>query len=201
MTKDATNLIVGLDIGTSKVVAVVAGAVALVATGVGAFAAAGSKLAAVAAKVASIAGLVAGVASVGAALTYKPPPARGSIAQVIVAPDPPAPYVMGEGLVGGVLRHDVAYGPTLNKVPNPYRWLGLVLSAAGPVQAVTPYVDQGPIGGYYSGFLYTDSRLGNCPDTALTPFFAGAPGWSASSIALRCAPKAGSIPAGGCQSA
>lgn len=166
-----------------KVVAVVAGAVALVATGVGAFAAAGSALASTASSVATIASLVAGVASVGASLTYKPPPARGSIAQVLIAPDAPTPYVMGEGLVGGVLRHDTAYGPTLNKVPNPYRFMAIVLSGAGPVQAVTPQVDQGSISSWYSGFLYTDTKLGACPDTALAPYAAWgtAPGWSSAS--------------------
>lgn len=165
-----------------KVVAVVAGAVALVATGVGAFAAT-AKVAAAAAKVASIAGVVAGVASAGAALTYKPPPARGSIAQVRIAPDAPTPYVMGEGLVGGVLRHDTAYGATLNKVPNPYRFMAIVLSGAGPVQSVTPQVDQGSIPSYYSGFMYTDTRLGTCPDTALVPYAAwgSAPGWGSAS--------------------
>lgn len=156
-----------------KVVAVVAGAVALVATGVGVFAAS-AKVAATAAKVAEIATVVAGVASIGAALTYKPPPARGSIAQVLIAPDAPTPFVMGEGLVGGVLRHDTAYGPTLNKVPNPYRFMAIVLSGAGPVQAVVPQVDQASISSWYSGYLHTDTRLGACPDTALVPHAAWA---------------------------
>lgn len=164
-----------------KIVGVIAGAVALVATGVGAFAAAGSQLASVASSVASIASLVSGVAGVISALTYKPPPARGSVAQVIIAPDAPAPYVMGEVLTGGVLRHDVAYGPTLNKVPNPYRFMALVLSVAGPVQAITPRVDQAAIGSYYTGFLYTDTQLGTTPDVALTPQWSGAPGWTTDS--------------------
>lgn len=164
-----------------KIIGVIAGAVALVATGVGAFAAAGSQLASVASSVASIASLVSGVAGIVSALTYKPPPARGSVAQVIIAPDAPAPCVMGEVLVGGVLRHDVAYGPTLNKVPNPYRFMALVLSVAGPVQAISPRVDQAAIGSYYSGFLYTDTQLGTCPDVALTPQWSGTPGWSTAS--------------------
>ncbi|MFZ5745284.1 MAG: phage tail protein, partial [Pseudomonadota bacterium] len=164
-----------------KIIGTIAGAVALVATGVGAFAAAGSALASAASSVATIASLVSGVAAIGAALTYKPPPARGSVAQVIIAPDAPAPYVMGEVLVGGVLRHDTAYGATLNKVPNPYRFMALVLSVAGPVQAITPQVDQAGISSYYSGFLYADTQLGTCPDVALTPQWAGAPGWSTAS--------------------
>ncbi len=167
-----------------KVIAVVAGAVALVATGVGAFAAAGSKLAAVASKVAKIASVVAGVASAGAALTYKPPPARGSVAQVVIDPDPPTPYVMGEGLVGGVLRHDVAYGPTVNKVPNPYRFMVMVLSGGGPVQSVTPQVEQGGVSSYYyPEFLVPDYKLGTCPDTALVPhsLWSPAPGWGSDS--------------------
>ena len=163
-----------------KTVATIAGAVALVATGVGAVA--GGPLLATATTVATYAGLAAGGANIGAQLTAKPPPARGSVTQVLIAADAPQPYVMGEGYFAGVLRHDVAYGATLKKVPNPYRWLVTVYSGGGPVQSITPYVDLGAVPGWYSGFLSTDTQLGTCPEsTALVPPFGTATGWTSAS--------------------
>lgn len=167
-----------------KTIGMIAGAVALVATGVGAFAGAAFAASATGAAVASVAtyaGLAATAANIGASLLAKPPSARGSVAQLLISPEAPQPYVMGEGLFGGVLRHDAAYGPTLKKVPNPYRWMAVVYSGGGPVESIVPYVDKAPVSSWYAGFLYTSSRLGLCPDTALEPNWAGAPGWSASS--------------------
>ena len=111
-----------------------------------------------------------------------PPAARGSVTQINVQPDAPQPYVMGEGLVGGVLRHDTAYGATLNDVPNPYRWMAIVYSGAGPIDSITAYIDQGVISSYYSGYLTTTSQLGAQPESAaLSPSFGAAPGWSSTS--------------------
>lgn len=164
-----------------KTIGMIAGAVALVATGVGAFAAAGSAIATTASTVATYATLAAGVANVGATVLQKPPPARGSVTSVVISPDAPMPYAMGEGVVGGVVRYMRGYGPTLNKVPNPYRFVAMVVSGAGPIESLTPHVDQGAIGSWYSGFLYTQAKLGACPDTALTPQWSGAPGWDSAS--------------------
>lgn len=165
-----------------KVIGTIAGAVALVATGVGAFAVAGSALATAAGSVASIATLVGGVASIGSQMLAKPPPARGSVSQILIAPDAPQPYVMGEGYFAGVLRHDTGYGATLKKVPNPYRFMPVVYSGGGPVESISPRVDYAAVGSWYSGFLYTDTQLGACPEAdALAPQWAGAPGWGASS--------------------
>lgn len=130
---------------------------------------------------AAIAALVSVTANVGASLLAKPPPARGSVTQLLIAVDPPTPYVMGEGYFAGVLRYQRSYGATLKKVPNPYRFKAVVYSGAGPVESLTPWVDQGAIGSWYSGFLYTGQRLGTCPDTALTPHWSGAPGWGSDS--------------------
>ena len=165
-----------------KIIGTVAAGVALVATGVGAFAVAGSALATTAGSIATYASLVAGVASIGAQVLAKPPPARGSVSQIVIAPDAPQPYVMGEGYFAGVLRHDVGYGPTLDDVPNPYRFMPVVYSGGGPVQSISPRFDFEPVSSWYSGFLYTDTQLGACPEAdALAPQWAGAPGWSASS--------------------
>lgn len=165
-----------------KVIGTIAGAVALVA---GTIATAGIGTAAFAATMGTIAtasGLAAGFATIGAQALYKPPPARGSVTNVLIAVDPPSPYVMGEGYFAGVLRHDVGYGATLKKVPNPYRLMVAVYSHGGPVQSISPRVELDPVGSYYNGFLYTDTQLGACPETsALGLQFAGAPGWGAAS--------------------
>lgn len=165
-----------------KVIGTIAGAVALVA---GTIATAGIGTAAFAATMGTIAtasGLAAGFATLGAQALYKPPPARGSVTNVLIAVDPPSPYVMGEGYFAGVLRHDAGYGATLKKVPNPYRLMVTVYSHGGPVQSISPRVELGVIGSYYNGFLYAATQLGACPEaSALTPQFAGAPGWGAAS--------------------
>lgn len=128
--------------------------------------------------VAAVAAAIATLANIGAQLLTKPPPARGSVAQVIKDPNAPSPYVMGEGYFGGVIRHDTAYGATLKKVPNPYRFMAIAYSVAGPIQSISPRVDFTAVGSYYNGFLYTDTQLGASPEAdALVPQWSGTPGW------------------------
>ena len=124
--------------------------------------------------------VVSAVASMGSQALAKPPPARGSVSQVLIQPDAPQPYCMGEGYFGGVLRHDAGYGPTIDKVPNPYRFSAVVYSGGGPIQSISPRFDYDTISSWYDGFLYTDTQRGLCPEgNALTPEWTGAPGWSA----------------------
>lgn len=130
--------------------------------------------------VAAIATAVAVVANIGSQLLTRPPPARGSVARLLIDPNAPTPYAMGEGLVGGALRHDVAYGPTLKKVPNPYRFMAIVYSL-GPVQSISPRINFGTVPSWYNGFLFTDTQLGATPEAnGLAPQWSGAPGWGAS---------------------
>lgn len=166
-----------------KIIGMVAGAVAIVASGGAALglglAVGGSVISA--GTIATFASLAATAANIGATLLQKPPPARGSVTDVIISHDPPQPYAMGEGYVGGVIRHDAAWGPTLKKVPNPYRAMAMVLSGAGPVQSLSPRYDQLPVAGFYTGFLWTQTQLGATPEaSALSPQWAGMPGWGAS---------------------
>lgn len=175
--------------GVLKGVAVIAGAVAVVATGGAALAGAGVFAAGYGVSVggaiiasttiATVASVVSAAASLGAQALTKPPNARGSVSQVLIQPDAPTPYVMGEGLFAGVLRHDVGYGPTLDKVPNPYRFMAIVYSL-GPVESISPRVDFAPVSGWFNGFLFTDVQTGQQPEPdALSPQWSGAPGWSA----------------------
>lgn len=161
-----------------RTIGVIAGAVAVVAavaSGLGVVAVAGVKLATVAA----VASAVSAAAAIGAQALTKPPPARGSVARMLIDPNAPTPYAMGEGLVGGTLRHDTAYGPTIKKVPNPYRFMAVVYSL-GRVQSINPRINFEVIPSWYNGFLFTDTQLGETPEsTALSPQWAGAPGWSA----------------------
>lgn len=124
----------------------------------------------------------AALMNIASSALAKPPPARGSVTNVLLTIDPPSPYVMGEGYYGGVVRHDVGYGATLKKVPNPYRLYVTVYSHGGPVQSITPQVELGAVGSWYSGFLYTSTQLGACPEASALPLtFPGAPGWGSSS--------------------
>lgn len=161
-----------------KVVGTALGAAALVATGVGLALGGTVVLAGTTVSSAAILSVASTVAMIGSQALAKPPPVRGSVSQIAIDPDAAQPYVMGEGYFAGVLRHDTGYGPTLDKVPNPYRWMAVVYSGGGPVQSISPRVSFEPVGGYYSGFLYTDTQLGATPEAdALTPHFSGAPGW------------------------
>ena len=157
----------------------IAGAVAVAATIVVGVAQGNPALVAAGLKIAGIAAAVSATATIGSQLLTKPPPARGSVAQLRIDPNAPTPYAMGEGLVGGALRHDVGYGPTLKKVPNPYRFMAVVYSL-GPVESISPRIDFQAIPAWYNGFLFTDTQLGATPEAdALAPQWSGAPGWTA----------------------
>lgn len=168
-----------------KIVAIAGAVVATVATAGAAsptLLAALGTTAATMTSVAAIASIAAVTASIGAQALIKPPPARGSVTQVIVDPNAPQPYVMGEGYYAGVLRYDRAYGAAIKKIPNPYRFMVVVYSGGGPIQEINPRVDFAAPSSWYTGFLYTDTQLGDCPEgSALAPQWAGAPGWDAAS--------------------
>ncbi|WP_054135319.1 hypothetical protein [Blastomonas sp. AAP25] len=117
------------------------------------------------------------------------PPARGSATNVIIAAEPPRPYMIGESFSGGVLRHQVAYGETLKKVENPFLWQVKVFSGVGPVEEIVEeQFDFEPIGGYFTGFYDSVSQLGLRPESAaLVPPYGTAPGWTTASKLSGCA--------------
>ncbi len=178
-----------------RTVAVIAGAVALTVATAGAGAAllapaglAGTAgvagvSAATLSTVATIASVASTVASIGAQMTAKKPPARGTINQVIIAAEPIAPCILGRTYSGGVLRHDVGYGAKLKKVPNPYRGMVIEYSVAGPCDGLEGmYLDYATVPfsgdaatGYYANFLYRSVRTGLWSETALTPHWSGMP--------------------------
>lgn len=132
---------------------------------------------------------LAATANVAAQLTAKKPPAQGSATQISVDSNSPTPCLIGETYYGGVLRHDVGYGGKVGKVQNPYRSMVIVYSGCGPVQALSGmYGDFVSIPfsgtdatGYYAGFMYRDTQLGESPEaSALTPQWGSMPGWGAS---------------------
>lgn len=168
----------------AKTIGTIAGAVATVAligSGIGAALGGTMMLVGVgsASSIAMVAGLVAGVANIGAQALTKPPPARGSLTDVMVEVDPPAPYLMGEGYFAGVPRHFKGYGATLNKVPNPYWWEVRVLSHGGPIEGpITPQFDFAAVDGWYGGFFDYDTKLGAVPDTALVAPYGNPASWT-----------------------
>lgn len=140
----------------------------------------------------TVAAVASAVASVGAQLTAKRPPARGSVNNVLVAAEPPSPYLMGRTYFAGVLRHDTAWGGKVGKVYNPYRGMVLVYSVAGPVEALeSTNIDYQAVTfsgdaatGYYAGFLYRDYQLGARPESTALASYASwgtMPGWGSSS--------------------
>lgn len=185
-----------------RTIGMIAAAAALIATGVGAVAGAvaakattvatavtATKVAAAAAVVAKAATVVAIGASVGAQITAPKPVARGSPATLVIDVEPPRPYIVGQVMTGGVLRYDNAYGGTVNRVPNPYRWQVRVLSGVGPVQGIVgEYFDFQPLGGFYTGYFATTQQLGQRPESAaLVPPYGAAPGWTSASKLSGCA--------------
>lgn len=175
-----------------KVVAVVAGVVAIAASGGALLAGGGLFLGMTAASlttIATIASVTAAIASTGSVLLTKKPRARGSPSTVLIGSDAPQPYLMGRTYAGGVIRHDVGYGGTVDKVDNPYRGIVTVYSGSGPIESIESLqVDYsavtfsgGAATGYFAGFMYSDTQLGATPEsTALTPNFSGMTKWGAS---------------------
>lgn len=168
-----------------RVVAIVAGAVAIFATAGAALVGTGAFLGMTATTLTTIAtwaSVAGGLASIGGMLLTKPPPARGSVSQVVIQAEPPTPYVMGEGYCGGVLRYDRAYGYE-GDTPNPFRWQVFVHSHGGPIHSIAPRLDFDVISSWYTGYLHLYTQLGACPESsALMPgAWPGAPDWSSSS--------------------
>lgn len=178
--------------GTLGKVAMVAGLVALAATGAGAIAGAGWGIAGVGSfsSIATAASIAGAVASVGASALAKTPPAKGSVSSTTIGTDQPMPFLIGETYYGGSRVHQIGYGPTVKKVPNPYALIVDEYSGAGPVEglvdALADFVSLGipPTGGaasgYAAGFLWAAVQRGEIPaPSALQPHWAGAPGWGA----------------------
>lgn len=141
--------------------------------------------------IAAAAAAIALVANVGASITAQPPPARGTVNGISIGSDQPQPWLIGETYYGGNREHQIGYGPTLNKVPNPYAFIVDVYSGGGPVQglvdAQADFVSLGiPSGGgnasgYAAGFLSASVQVGNMPEpAALSSRWGGVPGWGAS---------------------
>ncbi len=139
--------------------------------------------------IAAIASLVAVTANVGASVLAKKPPARGSVNGITIGTDQPSPYLIGRTYYGGARMQQVGYGPTIDKVPNPYALVVDVYSTAGPVEGVQSYLadfvqvpmSAGAATGYAGGFLWAATQRGLLPEpAALVPRYAGAPGWGSS---------------------
>jgi len=161
--------------GVLKVVSKIAGLVAGIASKIP-----GGQL------IAAIAGAVAVVAGIGAQLLYKPPPAKGSVNGIVIGAENARPYVVGRSYGGGALIHDVGYGPTTNKVPNPYRAMVMVYSGGGPIDGFESFQsDFASVGysgtaatGYFAGFMWRSFQLGLLGSSALTGNFGAIPQWS-----------------------
>jgi hypothetical protein len=136
-----------------------------------------------------IAAAVATVASIGATITQKKPPARGNTSQIMIGANLPMPYTIGRTYVGGALLHDVAYGGTVNDVPNPYRSMVIDWSGGGPVEEIEAFqadfetvpFSSGAATSYYAGFMWLAQQLGATPEAAALAGPHGAiPQWGAS---------------------
>lgn len=183
--------------GFARKVALVAGVVALAATGVGlgvglAGYAGAAGIAGIGSftAIATAASVVGGVASLASGALAKTPPARGSVNSITIGTDQPMPYLIGETYYGGARVQQVGYGPTIDKVPNPYGLIVDVYSGAGPVEGLVDYQAEfqslgipaggGAASGYAAGFLWASRQVGAMPEpAALSPHWAGAPGWGA----------------------
>ncbi|HYI43722.1 MAG TPA: hypothetical protein VD768_08890 [Sphingomicrobium sp.] len=131
-----------------------------------------------------VARVVATVASIGAAITAKPPPARGSANNVQIGANMPTPYTVGRTYIGGNMVHDVGYGGSTN----PYRSMVFVWSGGGRTEAIEAFqadfstisFSGGNAVGFYKDFLYLSTSLGAMPQaTALAGPFGAIPNWGA----------------------
>lgn len=154
----------------ARVVGMVAGAVAFaasVALTFGATAVAGVALTTVSA----VASATAVAANTTAAALQKPPPAQGSVSQVMIGNNLPVPLLLGRTYSGGLQVFDDSGGPD-----NRYRFQIQVVSGAGPIQEIEwfciDYVPTSMVGekpaGWYQEFMTVEFRYGTRPDTAFT---------------------------------
>jgi hypothetical protein len=137
--------------------------------------------------VAAAAAAVAAVASVGAALTATTPPKQGSASEITIGANMPSPYMMGDSYSGGARVHQVGYGPTVNKIPNPYLACADVYSVGGPIAGIDRYYldfeevtfDGGDeANGFFDNFLYRSFSTGPLlQSTALTSHWGAIPQW------------------------
>lgn len=136
--------------------------------------------------IAAIATAVAAVSNTIAQVTAKAPAAKGQLQSRLFGSNSPLPYAMGRTYVPGVQCAEIAWGGKVGKVWNPYKFIPVVYSCAGPVQSIDAYLfDYAAVGfsgnaatGYYSGFLYRDQQLGASPEAdALAPQWSGCPNW------------------------
>lgn len=170
-----------------RTIATVAGVVALVATGLG-FAGVPAVFGASTTTIATVSSAVSAAASLGSQMLVKKPGAIGTVNNVTVGANMPIPYSVGRSFVGGAQMLDRGYGGTVGKVKNPYRTMVEIWSAGGPIEEIEAYlVDWLPVTfsgtsalGYYAGYLYLDTQLGDRPEAdALTAPFVTPPDWSA----------------------
>lgn len=173
-----------------KVAGVVAG-IALIGSGIGSalggtmmFTALGSSIAA--STIASVAGAISAVAMTAAAMTAPKPRATGAINNRMLGASNLMPYLMGLAFSAGVQVVDEGYGGRIDKVDNPYSFTGVVHSCCGPCDGIDSYlvdwntvsISGGAASGYYAGFLFVDSQLGQRPEPGiLTPQWSGCPNW------------------------
>lgn len=140
--------------------------------------------AALAATIAAVASAVSTVASAAAMRLQKPPDMRGTVSQVMIGANMPIPYAMGRTYIGG----NQVYDKSANGPDNYDRTQIFVGSAAGPIEGFEKLqADYTTIGfsdtaggiiagvavGFYGaddGYLWVNSRLGERPSTALTPY-------------------------------
>lgn len=124
---------------------------------------------------------------VGNALASKPP-MMGSSTSLTIGADQPTPMMIGDVYTGGAIVHRTGYGPTIDKVPNPYLAMAVVYSAGGPITAIdTYYADFQPLSfagaaneatGYFEKILWQQTSLGPALQASALAGPKGAiPGW------------------------
>ena len=108
----------------------------------------------------------------------KPPGTTGTVSQVMIGANMPIPYAMGRTYIGGNLIYD----KSSNGPDNYDRHQVFVYTAAGSIDSMEnlqadystiEFTDsataiEGSAIGFYSGYLWAQSRMGNRPDIALT---------------------------------
>lgn len=168
------------------VVGKVAGVVGALAFAGSTFGLGGAAAAATLKSIASYAALASVTATTGAQLLAKKPPLLGSVSNITIGADQPSPYMMGESYSGGRMVHKTGYGPTIDKVRNPYLAMAVVYSVGGPIAGFqTFYADFQPLTfsgdeatGYFNDILYRQSSVGPAlQTTALSGPWGAIPQW------------------------
>lgn len=133
-----------------------------------------------------IAAAIATAANIISPMLARKPGIQGTATSILIGANVPSPYMMGKSYSGGRAAHKTGYGPTVDKIRNPYLAMAVIYSVGGPIAGYDQYLadfsplmfDGNEATGYFDGYLYREISTGPALQaTALAGPHGAIPGW------------------------